>query len=644
MNKLTPSDQCWASEEVGGLALDHAKTLLHVAVLRTAHRTSLSNANDLASLSAQARLKNDNYLKFIEAPSFCSPPNEELLEINPIHYSYYARVAKAADFLNVHIQCNHNISPLSCEYIRHEHIADKLKIFNVNINEMIINDQLTSYNKLHRLAPNITTVDYAAIKEDLPNITRRVCQKLKGKAPFPLSPQNLSPATCTIWGDNVPIWTDGSTCTNHELNKTTHGWGVFFKKDSGLNTWRRTNLEFDITSAELMAIEHALSIAPLTPHTTIFSDSLNAVSYIADSPGWNHATWNRCLYASNLHRISNLIKHRAELGNQVHIHHIYSHIEHKRRTWPKHKLCLLDNQEKHLNSLFQNRYKDIKEGNDQADLLAAKAVLTSKFRYPPPPNPVKYTLMDKSSGRQVPNIGAQGRRVQAQTWNTILLNRTGPTLGCYTTAKTATESINKTRFWIKLRNLALATKALTHKYNKHKGINTPMICPNPDCTYCELSSPITPHRGPQPPDDCGHPYLPSSPNCPFCNLNVPETTIHCIGECPAWSHIRHQLQKDIEAHCTAVNIPPPHNLLLTEDHAYTALLNQPKMPLHDWELYPQLSASLGLIPIGTLNEYGNLLSLKEIHKLNHDLTAIIITKQHELYTERNKQFQDLYNR
>jgi hypothetical protein len=68
------------------------------------------------------------------------------------------------------------------------------------------------------------------------------------------------------------------------------------------------------------------------------------------------------------------------------------------------------------------------------------------------------------------------------------------------------------------------------------------------------------------------------------------------------------------------------------------------MPLHDWELYPQLSASLGLIPIGTLNEYGNLLSLKEIHKLNHDLTAIIITKQHELYTERNKQFQDLYNR
>jgi len=441
MNKLTPSDQIWASEEAGGLALTHTLTLINVAILRTAYRVSLSNTNDLASLSAQARTINDNYLNFIGSPFFSHFPNQDNIKQNPIFCSYYARVAKAAEFLNLNIQCNHNISPFPDDYMTHKYLADKLNSFNVQINQLIINKHLVSYNELHKLAPTITTNDYQVLKADVPNIIHKQASKLKGSAPFKLTPQNLSPTTCTIWNsNNVLIWTDGSTHIK-DNNKNIHGWGVFFKQGSGLNTWKRTNLEFDITSAELTAIEHALSVAPLSQHTTIFSDSLNAVNFIKDSPSWPLPTWNKCPYSSTLYRISCLIKQRKNLNNLVQIHHVYSHIEDKRKKWPKHKLHLLDEQEKHLNTLFPNFYKHIIEGNCQADILAAKATLTSKTHYLLPPNPVKYTLIDKTTGKQVFNLGAQGKFIQARTWNDILLSRKGPTLGCHKTARKAVNSV-----------------------------------------------------------------------------------------------------------------------------------------------------------------------------------------------------------
>jgi hypothetical protein len=639
MNKLTPSDQIWASEEAGGLALTHTLTLINVAILRTAYRVSLSNTNDLASLSAQARTINDNYLNFIGSPFFSHFPNQDNIKQNPIFCSYYARVAKAAEFLNLNIQCNHNISPFPDDYMTHKYLADKLNSFNVQINQLIINKHLVSYNELHKLAPTITTNDYQVLKADVPNIIHKQASKLKGSAPFKLTPQNLSPTTCTIWNsNNVLIWTDGSTHIK-DNNKNIHDWGVFFKQGSGLNTWKRTNLEFDITSAELTAIEHALSVAPLSQHTTIFSDSLNAVNFIKDSPSWPLPTWNKCPYSSTLYRISCLIKQRKNLNNLVQIHHVYSHIEDKRKKWPKHKLHLLDEQEKHLNTLFPNFYKHIIEGNCQADILAAKATLTSKTHYLLPPNPVKYTLIDKTTGKQVFNLGAQGKFIQARTWNDILLSRKGPTLGCHKTARKAVNSINKDCFWIKLNNLSLATQALTHKYQHCKHVNATSKCNNPDCTYCDLI--ITKDTTLQ----LSSTKNLDGPNCPFCTLNTPETTIHCIGECPAWEHIRLSLLEDINKCCLQAKVFAPSNFILNSTHNYSFINKHPKQPLYKWDLYPQLSASLGLIPLATLNKmYGSLLNKQEIYNLNHKLTTIIINRQHEIYKERNKLFHELVNR
>ena len=416
------------------------------------------------------------------------------------------------------------------------------------------------------------------------------------------------------------------------------GWGVFFKHNSPLNTWKKTNLEFDITSAELTAIEHALSVAPLSPYTTIFSDSLNAVNFINDSPFWTQQTWNKCPYASNLYRISCLIKQRKDLSNQVSVHHVYSHIEDKRKKWPKHKLHLLDDQEKHLNNLFPNLYKQILEGNSQADKLAGEATLTSKTHYPLPPNPVKYTLNDKTTGKQIFNLGAQGKLIQTQTWDNILLSRKGPILGCHITAKKAANAVNKTRFWIKLNNLSLATQSLTHKYYCYKHTNTAEKCNNSDCTYCDFIS------AEYNISELDHHCSTHSPICPFCNLSVPETTIHCIGECPAWDHIRESLQADIQKLCSQFNIPAPHNLTLNSAHDYSFIHNHPKTPVNKWELYPQLSASLGLIPLNTLNTYNCLLNSNKVKCLNHELTTIIIGKQHEIYKERNKQFHERFHR
>jgi len=51
-------------------------------------------------------------------------------------------------------------------------------------------------------------------------------------------------------------WTDGSK------NKEEVGLGVFFKKGSIWNIYKKLHESIDINEAELMAIEQALAIAP----------------------------------------------------------------------------------------------------------------------------------------------------------------------------------------------------------------------------------------------------------------------------------------------------------------------------------------------------------------------------------------------
>lgn len=606
MHKLTPNDQMWASKKAAGLSITHVETLINVAVLRTAHKNALSDADTLACSTTQSRLYHDRFLNANNIPLFCKPAS--LLSDTEIPSNTYSnRILKAAELLNINIHCNHNVSPLPEDHITLPSITKKFSDFNVRVLDIIHNNKLISFKEMVKIAPTITLADHKLLALNLSSINRSIKKKLVGQVPFKLSPQNQNPSTCYTWNnDNVPIWTDGSSVSVNP-SKSIHGWGIFFKPNSALNTWKRTNLETDITSAELTAIEYALAIAPLSKNTTIFTDSLNSITFISESLSWDLNIWNKCPYASTLYRIHKLVKNRKLKGNTVHFHHIYSHIEMKKRTWPKDKLHLLSDQETALNNSFPGKYSTIKQGNDQADILASAAVKTSKCKYQRPPSLVKYDLIDKNTNNQIFNLTIQGRSIQYQKWDCIKAHREGPRLEPPYSASEAAANINKTNFWIKLNNHALATRALTAKYPNIKA---------------------------------KHPLAHSSPNCPFCNLNVPETTIHCICECPAWEAHRINLIKELQTICRQKNIPNPNNLVLTKDNDYISI---PKN-LSDWTLYPQLSASLGNIPHTYLsNTYGNYLNNSEINNLAIEFSKVIIKCQATIYNDRNKLFNDKYN-
>jgi hypothetical protein len=205
---------------------------------------------------------------------------------------------QAAANLNIDIKLNRNIISLPEEAIKSSRLTDKLNLFNVSLQKLILNNKLINCQELSKMVPGLTPSEYSHIVKDVRSIKANVNKPHKGKHPFKFFPLPVNYQQCEYWDNNtIPIWTDGSAYQTSPNSTIKTGWGIFFKTNSGNNISLRTNLEQDITSAELTAIEYALSLAPLADNIVIFTDSLNSVKLLEQAPSWNIKDWNKCLYA-----------------------------------------------------------------------------------------------------------------------------------------------------------------------------------------------------------------------------------------------------------------------------------------------------------------------------------------------------------
>lgn len=90
----------------------------------------------------------------------------------------------------------------------------------------------------------------------------------------------------------VQIWTDGASRGNGKVGARA-GYGVFFGENDPRNLSERLKLDPQTNQrAELMAIQRALEVVPVTQHVEIFTDSqysLNSVTTWAK--GWEQNNW-----------------------------------------------------------------------------------------------------------------------------------------------------------------------------------------------------------------------------------------------------------------------------------------------------------------------------------------------------------------
>lgn len=427
--------------------------------------------------------------------------------------------------------------------------------------------------------------------------------------PYPLIPLDFIPENFTILNDNsLAVWTDGSH--RNVKGKPKTAWGVAFAPDSSHNTWRRTNLSYNNLLAELEAIEFALSKAPTSHNVTIFTDSLSSIKILNSDPP-RVSTPERDYYD----RINKLIKERAEYHSLTSLQHIYSHIDkklasndadlvHRVRT----QIYELEVKYGHSSPLYQ--------GNELADELAHKATKT-EMSYIPFPTSSKDFFVSKIKQDRFPaplyDIGAHNKRRQHLIWTSNKVKREKFNGEDLTLSQNAVQSRSDTHRTLKLQSFALATRAQCHAnhiYSSKTGRN-----------HNKLNK------------------LYDKPTCIFCDLQVPETTIHLIGECPKWEHLRNNLKTELDLKLSEIGATTDEDMTLRSYHNY-AETRSSKFNKYRWSLKSKLLASVGRLNHEELTKEWAHLDKTTLKNTFMDITNIILDHQTAIIKTRNKLFQE----
>ena len=613
MNNMTCSHFLWCSEEDGGLNITHPDTLGDTAIIRTLSELILKDSNSIAYKTTFARMLGNRALRSNRNAGFLHtksrPPTTPSRKI----IFHIDRVLKALYNNNLDIFSN------AALHLTLKEMIDKVGQMSA-INETTINTRIqlfpqhqfiTRQQFINEHSPTVPLLDidtaFNAVKElahDAANFT------YKTSDPFPLNPSEFNLVDFQTINNLIPIWTDGSC--RRANGKLYTGWGVFFKPESRCNSSGSTTMSQNNFHAELEAIEFALSVAPFSHNIVIFTDSLSSMQLIQSKKVPRSHT-----EADFTLRITNLLQRRNEEGQVVTFTHVYSHVKDKTKRASSLKLALIEIQRETLTNTY-GKADLIYDGNDQADLLAGDATTFEPMIIPFPTSSRNFFAgKHRNTGYPVPvnNIGATLRKAQHKKWKAKSFKKYNYPEEDHLITKAANAASLSPNTCLKMQHLALAGR-----HQCHVNLLSPNCDPN---TYKKKI----------------HMY--ASPNCTFCSKNVPEDSIHILGECPMWQPLRRKRNSELRKLAKELGLNLPRRLFLCPSDNYAPIRNS-KSNKYTWPLYKKMWASTGKLPhhsIASINQH--ISDRKALQASLIKITTLVVTHQLDLIHTRNTKFNSI---